>query len=134
MSFDPGSKIIVLTAPFFESVRKAIHFLVVVGADGQDAADEKRVRENEAKLIDASTHVARLVQASVQVRSIQRQQVHIMEDQARELLSHGNPSTNVVQQTFVPVFVIMLLNEENSEKNGIHLLFSHQVFFISRFI
>lgn len=109
-------EVVILSAPGLEPVGEAVHCHVLVGRDGQHAAHQVVVGQHEAELVDGRAHVARQRGAGVQVGGVQRQQVHVVQDQARELVADGLLGADVVQHTLVPQLLILLLYEVYPKK------------------
>lgn len=109
MRTESCGKVVILSAPGLEAVGEAVDGDVLVGRDGQHAAHQVVVGQHEAELVDGGAHVARERGAGVQVGGVQRQQVHVVQHQARELVADGLLRADVVQHAFVPQLLILLL-------------------------
>lgn len=110
MSTYPCVQVVIFSSPVLESVGEAIHFDVLVGTHRQHATDQVSIRQHKSKIVDAGAHVSRLVSARVQVAAVQRQQIHVMHDEARELVRYGAPGPNVVQYALIPRLFVALFN------------------------
>lgn len=67
------------------------------------------------EFVDRGAHVPRRGCARVNVGLVQRQKVHIVQDEAGKAQLHGDPGSRVEQLPFVPRIAVALMDHEDPE-------------------